>query len=807
MFYNLHTKRMNAVHQTDVRPAYALQYAKMLIIKHLPPPPDKFCNSLIVSALRFYCKKVIFFLLFSAVSFNGFSQIPTNGLKGYWQLDGNVNDASGNNNHGSLQGGTVYCADRFGVPNKAVKLGGFYNSSAIHIPNSASLNLTNALTIACWFKLDDRGGMDGWGNYSTITCNHTFIAKDGDRSGFWLFYNIYQNTQNPHFSIYNNTSCSTTPTFTYSDAQSCVNTEWIHFAIVVDSISITMYINGMQKHRQTYNPQITFTKANSNDLTFGRFGYNCGLQNWYPLNGKLDDIVYYNRALSQAEITQLYNYPAVYASPTAMHTDTIRDNVNLGEVYERNGFSLPVQTQSGVQTYSRTNGCDSVWILKLNVIDSKCDSTKFTDIHTACGSFVWIDGKTYYASNNTARHIIPNAAGCDSIITLNLTVKPAETVIFKDTTCINRNYNRYNFNILANKLQTAGNFEFRDTMLNTSGCDSIIILKLTVKPLAVFTIKDTVCQNIAYVKHGFNISASELQTAGKFEFCDTVSNSAGCDSVIVLNISVIAKDTVFIFDTVCEGKTYVKNGFNVSDAGVYTQNLFNRFHCDSTVILNLAVVQPPDTVFIFDSICAGQTYQKYDFNVSKSDVYVKNLHTRLGCDSTVVLNLTVNQNPDIQISVIADKFCDKDFIELKIITNGTSFHWNTGSTENPITFYEAGFYLVTAFLGDCQDTASYTVEECPCLVFIPNAFTPNGDGINDVFNPSISCAETLKFYRLNIYDRWGNLIFWSFDYAAGWDGTFYNGGTCAEGVYSCTIEYTTSKNEHVVKYTSIYLFR
>ena len=310
---------------------------------------------------------LILFLTFETA----LAQVPVDGLKGYWKLDGNVVDASGNNNNGTLQGGAIYCVDRFGVENSAVKLGGYYNSSAIYIPNSSSLYLNSELTIACWFKLDDPMGMDGSHNYSA-TCRHNFIAKDGDRSGFCLQYKISPNEQNPTFSIYNNTSCLTTPTFAYEDVQNCINIEWIHVAVVVDNISITMYINGMQKHRETYNTQITFTKANENHLTFGRFGYNCGSNPnyWYPLNGKLDDIVYYNRALSQEEINILYNYPAVYAPPTAMVSDTISDSVYLGEVYEQNGFSLPAQTEPGIHIYSRTNGCDSIWTLILNVIDN-----------------------------------------------------------------------------------------------------------------------------------------------------------------------------------------------------------------------------------------------------------------------------------------------------------------------------------------------------------------------------------------------------------------------------------------------------
>ena len=336
---------------------------------------------------------ILFFTLGTA-----FSQIPTNGLKGQWKLDGNVTDASGNNNNGTLQGGAVYCEDRFGKANSAVKFGGFHNSSAIHIPNSPSLHLNSELTIAYWMKLDDPGGMDDYGNYtSTGQARHAFFAKDGNRSGFAFggggaISSLYRVA----FGIVNNTSCSGDASFALAD-YNCIKLEWSHLAIVVDDFSITLYINGIEKHRETYKSQITFTKANQNDLNFGRYGYNCGMGPyfWYPLNGKMDDIFYYNRALSQGEINILYNYPAVYAQPS-MFTDTINDSVCLGEKYDKNGFSLPVQSQTGLYTYSRTNGCDSIWVLNLNVVNCNpvCLDLFFTGTSSANG-FINLEWKWF----------------------------------------------------------------------------------------------------------------------------------------------------------------------------------------------------------------------------------------------------------------------------------------------------------------------------------------------------------------------------------------------------------------------------
>jgi len=319
-------------------------------------------------------KKSVLFLGLTMSMFCAFAQYPTNGLKGYWSLNGNANDASGYNNNGTMQGGAVFCPDRFGTANSAVKFGGFFNPSAIFVPNSPSLVLTNELTIACWFKTDSLTGMRGNAitSYDTNYFSHAFITKDGDRGGFDMrfTFNKNNNRATTNFRINNGTTCSNTQTYSYYNSRNCMETEWVHIAVVVDSISITMYLNGIQFDRQTYNPPITFTEANNKNLHFGRYGYNCNTSpyRWFPLNGKMDDIFYYNRALSQAEVWDLMSYPQVYVTP-GLITTTLTDYATLGQPYEKNGFSLPVQNQAGTFNYSHSNGCDSMWNLTLNICE------------------------------------------------------------------------------------------------------------------------------------------------------------------------------------------------------------------------------------------------------------------------------------------------------------------------------------------------------------------------------------------------------------------------------------------------------
>lgn len=87
--------------------------------------------------------------------------------------------------------------------------------------------------------------------------------------------------------------------------------------------------------------------------------------------------------------------------------------------------------------------------------------------------------------------------------------------------------------------------------------------------------------------------------------------------------------------------------------------------------------------------------------------------------------------------------------------------------------------------------------------YVPNAFTPNDDNLNDVFYPMI---HGVKFYEISIFDRWGRKIFGSSDLALGWDGT-YNGQRCKDDVYVWKIKVSTLAGEEKSYNGHVTLFR
>ncbi|MEP7263187.1 MAG: T9SS type B sorting domain-containing protein [Bacteroidota bacterium] len=143
--------------------------------------------------------------------------------------------------------------------------------------------------------------------------------------------------------------------------------------------------------------------------------------------------------------------------------------------------------------------------------------------------------------------------------------------------------------------------------------------------------------------------------------------------------------------------------------------------------------------------------------------------------------------PNFPISIGEDSlFCLFNFDSLHLYAAGDdaiSYLWSpTGETTPGITVkYEAYYNVVASKENGCKRQAGFEVVElCPPTFFIPNAFTPDDDGVNDIYFVPVTSYNT---FTLRIFDRFGRLLFRSDDPFVGWDGT-YKGKECPIGVYT-----------------------
>ncbi len=158
-----------------------------------------------------------------------------------------------------------------------------------------------------------------------------------------------------------------------------------------------------------------------------------------------------------------------------------------------------------------------------------------------------------------------------------------------------------------------------------------------------------------------------------------------------------------------------------------------------------------------------------------------------GCVESRTLNLTVEQGPRVS-------FADKDTLFLNpgelldAQVQAAAYLWNTGDTLAAISIDSMGqYWLQTTGFNGCKSLDTVRVLWGGIPFFVPNAFTPNGDGLNDVFK-AIPLYDYVKDFVLQIYNRWGQQIFESRGSTNGWDGT-YQGKPMQQGTYVYRILY------------------
>jgi gliding motility-associated-like protein len=125
----------------------------------------------------------------------------------------------------------------------------------------------------------------------------------------------------------------------------------------------------------------------------------------------------------------------------------------------------------------------------------------------------------------------------------------------------------------------------------------------------------------------------------------------------------------------------------------------------------------------------------------------------------------------------------------------TAYEWQDGSSSSRFTVQQEGIYWVKA-THDCgvlSDTA--IIEPCECPIWLPTAFNPNGDELNDAFVPKTDC--TFKKYKFAIFDRWGEELFASEDPTKSWDGSS-KGEKCTAGAYTWILTFTAIREGELI---------
>jgi gliding motility-associated-like protein len=164
------------------------------------------------------------------------------------------------------------------------------------------------------------------------------------------------------------------------------------------------------------------------------------------------------------------------------------------------------------------------------------------------------------------------------------------------------------------------------------------------------------------------------------------------------------------------------------------------------------------------------------------------------CVVSDTVNVLIKPSPGVTIGPDT-VVCAKNPIELDAgSTAAATYLWSTGAISQKITVSRPGTYRVTLTLDGCTASDTADVDLGDCEFFIPNAFTPNSDGVNDVFG-LIGAADYSPF-SFRIYNRWGQAVFRSSASTKRWDGSF-NGLDMPAGAYPWIIDYINKKGKPI----------
>ena len=366
--------------------------------------------------------------------------------------------------------------------------------------------------------------------------------------------------------------------------------------------------------------------------------------------------------------------------------------------------------ESGNYTDTLTNaaGCDSILSIALTVNESSFSELEIE----GCDSVTAPSGKVFYVSGNYM-DTITNTAGCDSIISLSLVIPSSSTNEIKVTVC-------ESYVSPSGKTFTEEGI-FMDTIPNSFGCDSIITIDITLdNPNSTQTM--AVCDS--FISPLLNV----YKESG--EYFETYTSSQGCDSVVTFDLTINQTTTAEVQSTSCEN--YIApSGKEYSQTGIYIDTIPNAANCDS--IITIDYTRDVKVNEIVAEACDSFKSNK-GIVYKTSGEFEETFTTTDGCDSVLTLILTINQSTNEDLIVNS---CD-DYTS----PSGKIFA-TSGSYLDTIPTSKGCDSIFNIELTIGELTSELEIEVCDSYTSNKgNTYTESGT-YTEVFTTSAGCDSTV----------------------------------------------------------------
>lgn len=487
---------------------------------------------------------------------------------------------------------------------------------------------------------------------------------------------------------------------------------------------------------------------------------------------------------------------------------TVDAEVCEGEIYLLPDGEPATTTGTYTTVLSSIDGCDSTIITNLEVIPPALATAE--DSFCPGSSYILPDG-TEVTTAGDYEVLLTTVSGCDSLLTLSLTLSDTLEVLVAGIICEGDTYTLEDGTVV----DEPGTYEALLFPPDVA-CVTRFTTTLEVTDSVFTSEEDVFCPGSSYVLP----DGTSVSDAGSYTLFYTTA--AGCDSVHTINLSLSDTLEVNTAVNICEGASYMlEDGTSVDVAGVYEVVLFPPdVDCITRYITTLNVETPADITMPVDAVVclsdpafplnaeplggtfsgtgvSGTLFDPMLAGVGGPYLITYTYTSPLGCTSSATTSFTVTENyaeAGADVTILMG-----DSVVLNVFTEGIPV-WSPEAglsctaCFNPVASpVETTTYTVTSEdEGGCIATDQVTVFVEPLpdpVVFVPNSFTPNGDGLNDFF--SAYGPDLDLVIEMVIYDRWGSVVFRGEnldpnDANAGWDGT-KNAAPVKAGVYAYTM--------------------
>lgn len=362
------------------------------------------------------------------------------------------------------------------------------------------------------------------------------------------------------------------------------------------------------------------------------------------------------------------------------------DSVIVGSsIYQTSGFYK--------DTFS-IGSCNSIISLDLTVHPAVTEM----DVQICQGEEYFFAGEPR-STAGTYTETMTSYIGCDSTVMLHLAVVDA----FENETVTAIICDGESFAFGDNLYYNSGTYQ--EELMSNSGCDSTISLDLTVLTKEDIFLTEFICPGEFYVLGNSNYINSGIYT-------ETFTANNGCDSTVTVDLTVLNDSQATLTRTICQGESFELNGNSYSTSGTYVEQITTQGGCQSEITLELTVSEPAEEMLDFE-VCSGESIEVGGNVYTLTGVYTLDLVAANGCDSTVIVDLVVNEEIEVGETVVSDDGTNSGSIDIEI-SGGTapySFSWSNGETTEDITNLEQGSYSVEITdANDCVVTRTFEVQ-------------------------------------------------------------------------------------------------